>query len=151
MLLVIGIIIIILDCFIDEKHFKIVAFLFILGFGCAVSALFLAFTRPVELAYRKNILSLNVFNGVEGHFRIGTGHVNSEPVYYFYTKNNGMYKIESVTGNVQIKLDKDNHYIECYCQKPDFWIPSGSDKMTYYIITIPENSIVSENFDPNIK
>lgn len=151
MLLVIGILMLLSVIIIDEKQYKISVCMFIFGLLVICYTAFVTINKPTELIYRKNIFSLNIFNGFEGNFSLGTGHVGSEPIYYFYTKNNGMYRLETVTGNVQIKFDKDNHYIEYYRQKSDILFPVLNDGHEHYIITIPEDSIISNNFDPNIK
>lgn len=106
----------------------------------------------LELEYRKEIISLTTFNGVRGHFTLGSGLFENEATYYFYTNSNGYYELNKVKAeNAKIKMDGDHHYVEKYCWKPNKNILFIRNRYEdEYIIVIPEGSIIT-NFDANVK
>ena len=98
------------------------------------------------------IYSLDILNGANGRFILGSGTIESKPIYYYYVKDkDGLYEMQHISADT-IKIKQDNEskpHIEHYKTKDweTFWLANNRQK---YIIIIPENSI-QERYNGNIK
>lgn len=103
---------------------------------------------PEKLLYRKEIVSLDLTNGVTGRFYLRSGRIKNKPIYYYYAKDGDGFRLEQVSGDVLIRQHENEYYVECYGYPGNFWIPKSDHRR--YIISIPENSIM-QSYNPNIK
>lgn len=92
-----------------------------------------------EYSYLKyEIVSLEKNDSLEGHFVLGTGYIESDKVYYYYTITDRGYKLESSSYKytyLEETNDKEPSVYHCKDKGEDY---------SYFIIYCPEGTIVKE-------
>ena len=84
------------------------------------------------------IVSIEKNSEVEGHFTLGSGYINSDKVYYFYTITDIGYKLESA--NYKYTYLVEDSSVTPHVQH----IKEAKSYSSYYIIYCPEGTIVKE-------
>ena len=148
----------------DTEWVSVVLIGFLIGIGIAFClGLILAGIGGVIPQYKKvtlfkyDIANLKMGSSVNGSFCLGYGSIETEPVYYFYTKKDEQYQLHYIPA-LSSKIIEDNNEKRSIVAWQSQWnytltgilialfvIPISGDKK--YIITIPEGSIL-HNYQP---
>ena len=88
--------------------------------------------------YMYNIVSIERDSSVSGSFFLGSGHIDSKMYYFFYHETDKGYKLD--------KLEHDETYIiETDSETPHLdEIKEEQSWDSYYVLTVPTNTIVKE-------
>jgi len=112
----------------------------------------IALMLPMDIAHRKlsiEIVNLQDNSSISGNFFLGCGQINGEMKYVFYTKSNGLYKMEQIDydvvqirySNGKPKVNITDWYItDSFIN--NFALDSYLGTNTY-IIDVPEGSITN--------
>ena len=89
---------------------------------------------PTNVKY--NLYSLNRGSSNSGSFVLGTGSIDTTPVYYCYIKDNGGYKLITINARNSIIYDDENNnpYVEA-----SYYVPSGIFSVPYHYIPPNQN------------
>lgn len=92
------------------------------------------------------IVSLDRNTGVYGHFSLGSGHVNSEPVYYAYTStSDGGYKIIKIEDVVLYERNETPRLeIKTTCKEKNTWYNWNAKCKAKRSLIVPYNTIIKE-------
>lgn len=93
------------------------------------------------------IVSLDRDTGIEGHFTLGSGSINSYPVYYAYTKlSDGGYKLEQFKNVVLYEDDSvEPHYeYKTTCKRKTNLFNWIGDCTTTSKLFVPSGTILKE-------
>lgn len=99
------------------------------------------------------IYSLNREGGVYGHFSLGSGEVESSPVYYAYTKtDDGGYSLLTIKQKSPFyvetilyeKNETPRYIIKTTCKRKTNWINWYGECSTKSMLIVPENTIIEE-------
>jgi hypothetical protein len=95
------------------------------------------------------IYSLKTSEGVQAQFMLGSGSVNSNPVYLCYTKNDIGYSLKEVDASKSIIIQTNDTppRMDTYKLNLVWEILLFADNSEYRIY-IPENSII-QTYNPN--
>lgn len=100
---------------------------------------------------KTEIYSIKNEIGITGHFVLGTGSVNSEMYYFYYTKGDYGYKIDKIKANdIEIVEREDSEqigYIVKYkevLKNDNYWVSFGKEVFfgkTKMVIYVPKGTI----------
>ena len=94
---------------------------------------------PTNIKY--NLYSLDRGSSISGSFVLGTGSIDTTPVYYCYIKDNGGYKLITINARNSIIYDDENNnpYVEA-----SYYVRAPSNARMYEYI--PENQNFGDTY-----
>jgi hypothetical protein len=88
-----------------------------------------------------NLAVLNDGSRVNGSFFLGSGTIDSDPSFMFYTESDGNYKLKQVYAEDSIvRYSTESPKIEYHSPKSRFWTYWNMNNQ-YYVFKVPNGSI----------
>ena len=143
---------VLIGCWVEDEfydwngHFKkkigipIISICMSIIIGCMFPGIFMSQKVKYDSwsQFEYNIVSLERSSEVEGHFFIGSGHVNGTQYYYYYRETDKGYKLEKARTDYTYLIETDTITPSLYLCKDSGEIDS------YYKIYCPVGTIIKE-------
>lgn len=107
---------------------------------------FLGLVNNDETVKVTPLASLSDGSGIHGSFFLGSGYVDSRPVFMYYTNDNGAYRLkqERADDSIVTYTDGPPQLVIHYNNSSNKWVSIVNDSSPEYEFQVPQGSVKSD-------